>query len=85
MPAYIPSPTEMAYRAGLQDGAATMAAAIFDEINKRLPSLVNEQIKKDPQIKKALSDGFRHGSPESAKALLQLYNNDNSTPPNLLN
>lgn len=82
---YTPSPTEIAYRSGLQDGAAIIATAMFDEMNKRLPSLISEQIKNDAQIKKALSDGFRHGSPESAKALLHFYNNDNSTPPNLLN
>ncbi|EKQ7193485.1 hypothetical protein OGU21_05930 [Klebsiella oxytoca] len=65
------------YKRGLRDGISIgmnvgyeVAAERFQEI---IPELIERGVMELPDIKKALSEGLRYGSPSCGKALVELY------------
>ncbi|MFE4111732.1 hypothetical protein [Kosakonia sp. YIM B13611] len=43
------------------------------QISEMLPQLIQQELMKLPQLKSALSDGLRHGSPNCGRALVDIY------------
>ncbi|WP_165501880.1 hypothetical protein [Kosakonia quasisacchari] len=43
------------------------------QISEMLPQLIQQELMKLPQLKSALSDGLRHGSPNGGRALVDIY------------
>jgi|GEM_PF-6544912 len=65
------------YTRGLRDGVVIGVHAGYeyaiDRFKEVIPELVQQAIIELPDIKKALSDGLRHGSPGCGKALVEHY------------
>ncbi|QDK21030.1 hypothetical protein ES815_23060 [Leclercia adecarboxylata] len=65
------------YIRGLRDGVSIGVQAGYeyaiDRVKEIIPELVQQAISELPDIKKALSDGLRHGSPDCGKALVEHY------------
>jgi hypothetical protein len=77
------------YTRGLNDGInigvqAGVSYAI-QELNKILPSMIENAIRNAPDIKKAISDGARNGSSECAKALVNKYSHKKDSFPDSKN
>jgi hypothetical protein len=65
------------YEDGFKDGVAVGVQAGFEhaveEFKRVLPQLVRQEIEKLPDIKRALSDGLRHGSSDCGRVLVDTY------------
>lgn len=65
------------YTLGLRDGISIGVHAGYQAAVERfqeiIPELVERAIMELPDIKKALSEGLRHGSPSCGKALVERY------------
>lgn len=65
------------YERGLRDGISIGVNVGYDVAVERfkeiIPELVERAVMELPDIKKALSEGLRHGSPSCGKALVERY------------
>lgn len=64
---------EQGYQDGMRQGLFIGFSKAVEDIIRVLPLLIQEEIKKTPIIKEALSDGLRCGSSKSGKALVEIY------------
>lgn len=61
------------FRDGLSVGVKVGYEEAIAQIQNILPDLIRQEIMKLPDVKMALSDGLRHGSPCCGKALVEIY------------
>ncbi|TOK42655.1 hypothetical protein CGI18_21770 [Vibrio parahaemolyticus] len=75
------------YEDGFRDGVKVGVQAGFEhaveELKRVLPLIVQQEVEKLPDIKRALSDGLRHGSPDCGRALVDRYRYKKPTTPRL--
>ncbi|MGG6175940.1 hypothetical protein ACQV2C_12205 [Pantoea allii] len=64
---------EQGFRDGLAVGVQVGYGEAITQIQSILPELIRQELMKLPDIKTALSDGLRHGSPSCGKALVEIY------------
>ncbi|QBH98479.1 hypothetical protein EKN56_20025 [Limnobaculum zhutongyuii] len=71
------SSTDGGYVQGFRDGLSVGVTVGYGEaiaqIQNILPELIRQAIMNLPDVKTALSDGLRHGSPSCGKALVEIY------------
>ena len=71
------------FRPGLSGGGQSGFNEAVNQFNEILPQLIEQELMKLPQLKSALSDGLRHGSPDCGRALVNIYRYEKPIYPKL--